>query len=113
MLWTVQHCWPEDASFVFNCYKHLVQLLLHQSGEPPVLLLSQEGIVEGDPILMVLYGITLIPLEEDLRSKDPGFLSPLYADNAAFDGSARGSAQFLKLLMDGRPNLGYLPKPYR
>ena len=28
MLWTVQHCWPTGARFVFNCYMHWAQLLL-------------------------------------------------------------------------------------
>ena len=30
---------------------------------------------------MVLYGITLIPLAEELRAADPGLLSPFYADD--------------------------------
>ena len=28
MLWKVRHRWPAGARFVFNCYRHLVQLLL-------------------------------------------------------------------------------------
>ena len=48
---------------------------------------------------MDLYGITLIPLEEELQSLDPGILSLFYSYNAAFDGSLRRSAQLLKLLM--------------
>ena len=42
---------------------------------------------------MVLYSITLIFLEEDLQVADPVILTPLYADNAAFDGLERRSAQ--------------------
>ena len=60
---------------------------------------------------MVLYGITLVPLAEDLRVVDPVLLSPFYADNAAFDGSARRSAQLLMLLMKRGPDRGYFPKP--
>ena len=37
---------------------------------------------------MVLYGITLIPLAEELIPADLGILSPFYADDAAFGGSA-------------------------
>ena len=48
---------------------------------------------------MVLYGITLVPLAKDLRAADLGLLSLFYADGAGFDGSARKSAQLLKLLM--------------
>ena len=59
---------------------------------------------------MVLYGITLIPLVEDLRAADPGLLSPFYADDAAFDGSARCSAQLLKMLMKRGLDQRYFPE---
>ena len=60
---------------------------------------------------MVLYGITLIPLVEELRAADPGLLLPFYADDEAFDGSARRSAQLLKLLMKRGTDRGYFPEP--
>ena len=34
---------------------------------------------------MVLYGITLVPLEEDLSYVYPTLLSPFYTNDAAFD----------------------------
>ena len=52
---------------------------------------------------MVLYRITLVALAEELRAADPGLLSLFYANNAAFDGSARQSTQLLKLLMERGP----------
>ena len=60
---------------------------------------------------MVLYRITLVPLTEELRAADPGLLSPFYANDADFDGSARRSAQLLKLLMRWGPDRGYFPEP--
>ena len=99
MLWTVHHRWLAGARFAFNCYKHWSQLLLRQTGEFPVTILSSEGVTQGDPLSMVLYGITLAPLAEELRAADPGLLSPFYANDAAFNGLARQSAQLLKLLM--------------
>ena len=59
---------------------------------------------------MVLYGITLIPLVEELRATDPGLLSPFYADDAVFDGLVCRSAQLLKLLMKRGPDWGYFPE---
>ena len=59
---------------------------------------------------MVLYGITLVPLTEGIRAADPGLLSLFYADDAAFNGSARRSAQLLKLLTKRGPDQGYLPE---
>ena len=48
---------------------------------------------------MVLYGINLVPLAEELRAADPVLLSPFYEDDAAFGGLARHIAQLLNLLM--------------
>ena len=111
MLWTVRHHWPAGARFAFNCYRYWAQLLLLQPVDPPVTILSIEGVTQGDPLRMVLYGITLVPLAKELRSADPGLLSPIYADIAAFDGSAQHSAQLLKMLMKRCPDRGYFPKP--
>ena len=73
--------------------------------------MSREGVTLGDPISTVLYRITLAPLAEELRAVDPGLLSPFYADNVAFDGSAQRSSHLLKLLMKRRPDRGYFPEP--
>ena len=42
---------------------------------------------------------------------DPGLLSPFYADDVAFESSARHSAQLLKLLMKRGEYRGYFPDP--
>ena len=76
MLWTVQHFWPVGARFAFNFYKHRAQLLFRQPGELPVTILIREEVTQGDPLSMVLYGITLVPLAEELQAADPGS-SPL------------------------------------
>ena len=73
--------------------------------------MSREGVTQGDTLSMVLYGITLVPLAEELRAAEPGLLSPFYADDADFDGSARRSAQLLKLLMKRGTYRGYFPEP--
>ena len=67
--------------------------------------------MQGDPLSMVFYGITFVPLAEDLRTADLGLLSPFYADDASFDGSARRSVQILKLLMKRGADRGYFPDP--
>ena len=75
------------------------------------MLLSGEGVTQGYPLLMVLYGITLVPLVEDIWASDLGLISPVYADDAAFESSVRRSAQLLKLFMERGPDRGYLPNP--
>ena len=110
MLWTVRHRWPAGARFAFNCYRHWAQLLLRQPGEPPFTILIRKGVTQGDPLLMVLYGITLVPLAEELRAADTGLLSPFYADDAAFNSLARQSAHPLNLLKNRGPDRGYFLK---
>ena len=109
MLWTVRHHWPVEAIFAFNCYRHWAQLILRQTGEPPVTILSREGFTHGDPLSMVLYGITLAPLDNKPRAADSGLLSSFYADDVVFDGLAQKIAHLLKLLMGRGADQGYLP----
>ena len=66
MLLTLRHCCPAGARFAYNCYKHWAQLHLRHPGELPVTILSREGVTQGDPLSMVLYGITLVSLSEEL-----------------------------------------------
>ena len=89
MLWTVRHLLPAGTRFAFNFYRHWAKLLLCHPGEPPVTILIREGVTQGDPISMVLYRITLVPLGEELRAAYLGLLSPFYANDVSFDGWAR------------------------
>ena len=82
----MRYRWPAGARFAFNCYKNWAQLLPRQPGEPPVTIMSREGVTQGDPISMVFYGVALISLAEELRAADPGMLYPFYADDVVFDG---------------------------
>ena len=60
---------------------------------------------------MVLDGITLSPLAEELRAVDSGLISPYYLDYAAFDSSSRQSAQILNLSMERGLERVYFPEP--
>ena len=60
--------------------------------------------------MIVLYGITLIHLAEELRVVDSRLLSLFYTYYVAFDGSARRSAHLLKLLTERGTDQGYFPK---
>ena len=64
MLCTVWNRWPSGARLKFNLYKHWMQLLLCQPDIPLVTLLSLERVTQIDPFLMVIYGITIVPLVE-------------------------------------------------
>ena len=68
-----------------------MKLLLNQADYAPVIFLRQEGVTKGDPLSIVLYRITLVPLAEDIRYDDPTLTSPFYVNDAAFDGLVRRS----------------------
>ena len=110
MIWKVHHRWPAREMFVFNEYRHWVQLLLCQPSDTTVILLSWEGVTYGDPLSMVLYGITISPLADELRDADPNLLSPFYTDNVVFYGSTRQSAAQLRLFMNQETDHGHFPE---
>ena len=92
VIWTVSHRWPVGARFTLNLYRHWAQLLLRQPVDAPVIILRLEGVTQNEPLSMLLYGITPVPLAEELRDADPTILSPFYADDVVFDRSAQRSA---------------------
>ena len=76
MFWTVRHCWPRLARFAFNCYCHEVRLVVRVPGHIAMILMSMEGVTQGDPLAMGMYGISLIPLIEHLCVVYPDMLQP-------------------------------------
>ncbi|KAI2493422.1 hypothetical protein MHU86_21121 [Fragilaria crotonensis] len=110
MLWTVRHRWANGARFSFNCYRHSAQLLLRRRGGDCEIILSREGVTQGDPLSMVLYGLALTPLAETLRARVPTVAQPWYADDAAMAGSVEGIAEAQRLLLDLGPRRGLLPR---
>eukprot|EP00957_Ditylum_brightwellii_P103222 7867448-Ditylum_brightwellii.AAC.1 len=99
------------ALFVFNCYRHWAQLVIQQPGADPVILHSREGVTQGDPLSMVVYGVALLPLTEITRAADKGVLAPFYANDMALDGPADRNAQLLGIRVKHGPNFGYFPEP--
>ena len=111
MLWTVRHRWANGARFSFNCYRHSAQLLLRRRGGDCEIILSREGVTQGDPLSMVLYGLALTPLAETIRAAVPTVVQPWYADDAAMAGPVSGIAAAQRLLLDLGPRQGYFPEP--
>ncbi|KAI2507267.1 hypothetical protein MHU86_7103 [Fragilaria crotonensis] len=109
MLWTVRHRWANGARFSFNCYRHSAQLLLRRRGGDCEIILSREGVTQGDPLSMVLYGLALTPLAESIRASVPTVAQPWYADDAAMVSPVDGIAEAQRLLLDLGPRRGYFP----
>ena len=77
MLWAVWHEWPSGAQVTFNCYRHWATLVVQDSGEGSVHFLhSKEGVTQGDPLAMIVYGIGVLPLIRKLRGAHPQVTQP-------------------------------------
>ena len=57
MLLTVRHRWSKGARFAFNCYRHACILIVCQECKECLVILSEEGVTQGDPLSMILYGL--------------------------------------------------------
>ena len=111
MLWTVRHRWANGSRFAMNCYRHSAQLILRRRGKDCAIILSREGVTQGDPLSMVLYGLSLTPLAEALRRAVPTIVQPWYADDAAMAGPVTGIRDAQQLLLTLGPQRGYYPEP--
>ena len=98
MMCTVHHRWTVGTHFTLNGYKHWAQL-------------SREGAMQGDPVSMFLYGVTLITLADELCAAVPDLLAPFFADNASFGGPEDRRSRLRTLLLEWGPVRGYLPEP--
>ena len=85
-LWTIRHLWPSGARFVFNCYKHWSLLIMRGEDGAITILHSKEGVTQGDPLAMVVYGVGMLPLTHSLRRQTEELMQLWYADDAAAGG---------------------------
>jgi hypothetical protein len=74
-------------------------------------LQSREGVTQGDPLAMVIYGLAMAPLSHDLRERYSKVLQPWYADNMAMEGPASAVAEAFAHLAQAGPARGYFPAP--
>ena len=112
MLWDVRHRWARASRFAFNMYRHEERLMVCSlAGLEPQFVLSKEGVTQGCPLGMILYGISLLGLGEDLRESAPGVLQPWYADDFSIYGRASEVARVFQQLCKKGPSVGYFSAP--
>ena len=112
MLWNVRHRWAAGARFAFNSYRHNLTLVVRTNdAEAAYWLEGQEGISQGDPLAMLLYGVALMPLAERMQQAVPSALQPWFADDSAIAGTSEQCAECLEFLCEQGPDYGYFPEP--
>ena len=112
MLWTVAHRWPRASRFAYNCYRHFPQLVMRVPGDhTPKIILSKEGVTQGDPMTMPLYGISVAVLAEQLKRKFPSPMQVWYANDFSATASGRAARPLMKRLGGIGPSWGVFPEP--
>ena len=74
-------------------------------------MLIKEGVAQGDPLAMALYGVALLPLAEILHEEQKEVMPPWYADDATMMGKAPAVASCFEKLIKIGPHFGYHPEP--
>ena len=74
-------------------------------------LYSKEGVTQGYTLVMVAYGMVILPLIQELQKAHPRFTHHCYADDAGAGGTFGGIRCYLDELMVLGPPHGYLPEP--
>ena len=105
----MKHICPPIATFVRNCYNVPARLLLLSGKE----LVSHEGITQGDPTVITMYGIALTPLLKNLAicysERDPKMVA--FADDLTSTGRLLKSRSWWKIFLNVGPKYGHFPKP--
>uniref|UniRef100_A0A0G4ICM7 Reverse transcriptase domain-containing protein n=1 Tax=Chromera velia CCMP2878 TaxID=1169474 RepID=A0A0G4ICM7_9ALVE len=70
-LWNARILWPRVSTFLFNCYKGNAELFLRGTYGTSTIS-SRGGWMQGDPMSMAGYAITILSLVRALRSSGSG-----------------------------------------
>ena len=81
-----------------------------KDGESPTFLHSKEGVTQGDPLSMVIYGVGMLPLTTKLQEEVPSCIQPWYADDAGAGGKLDGILSYFTKLCEDGPARGYFPE---
>ena len=60
MLRAVRHEWPSGVRLAFNCYYHWATLVIREGYGTSHFLNSKEGVTQGYPLDMVVYGLGIL-----------------------------------------------------
>ena len=93
--------------FLINTYRAYAPLIVAGTTE---LLFSSEGTTQGDPLAMLFYGVSLMPLIESLKDRDKYF-QLWYADDSGAPGALENLVEWLSTLTENGPKYGYYPEP--
>ena len=112
VLWVVRLEWLFGAHFCFNgYYQHIAILVNPEAMGKSVIISSQEGVPQGDPLSMRCHGVGILLLIQTLKSQFPAAKQQCFAD----DGSAAGKFTDISVQFEQRQQVssnyyGYFPE---
>ena len=80
---------------------------MRDDGKPANIILSREGVTQGDPLSMILYGVALQPLIRLLKTEVPTAVQGWYADDGGTAGMGREVKKSIDLLLKHGEHFGY------
>ena len=95
-------------SFFF--YRHCSLIFLRNRNGVSIFLHSMEGLIQGDPLYMVTYGIGFLPLIKRLKVAYPDVTHPWYSDNAVALSTYENIELYFNLLKLFGLSRGYYPE---
>ena len=98
MLWTIRHRWPSGARFAFNC--HHATLVIRTEEGTAIFVFSEEGVTQGGPLSMNVYGIGMLPLVLELKRLIAEVRQPWFADDSGDAGTFAGIRRFFEKLQE-------------
>ena len=96
---------PPLAQVLVNTYRHPVHLFIPGSGE----ISSTEGTTQGDPLMMAMYAIAIMPLISKLKERCPNVKQAWYADDATGASTYSNLRSWWDKLIRLGPLFGYHP----
>ena len=106
-LWNARVLWPRCSRFLFNTYRGYARLFVQGSDQ---VLLSKEGVTQGDPLSMMMYAVAVLPLIHSLDDSHR-WIQNWYADDSSCIGELSFIRQWFDRLLSGGPAYGYFPEP--
>ena len=105
-LLNIRHICPSLSVMLINCYRRPAKLFV--SGG--LVLMSDEGVTQGDPLAMVMYGLALLPLIRELKVLDGEWVQSWYADDGQAVGTVESLRRWWDRLVEIGPRYGYYPR---
>ena len=106
----VRHLWPSKYRFIFNCYCHWSSLVFRNRDGMSSFLHSKEGVTQGYPLAIILYGINILPLIKNLKREIPDVTKHWYVDDTKALYIIERIETYFELLTRQGPGRGYYPE---